>query len=475
MISLLDALQSVRARPPKWVDVETLPLLRRQDAGVPLEQGLVHKAVADMKSLGPDSRGTAIDALSAVVLAEDLAKLIRTLWTAWHDAEQPTRDRTWLVYAMGQLGDDDLIAVLGRQVHVERDARRYRAAGMCLDALGRSQHPSAQRWLAHWVRKGPTLSMRRMAWMARNAKADSADPKAWVAPHSWGFSAQGMREYDHAGRMLRLVLSTNGDVEIWEGKRAFRSLPTARKKDDAGAVRRSRERFTALKAAIKNTRGTLQADLQEAMMLSRPLADWDAFLQSALSWRASRGLVYTADTPHTAPMHFFVSDEGDFLDVHGHEQSLPPDATVRIVHPLSLTADEQRAWQQILDAARAVPPFEQLHRRTQNKSTDPDPLATLLQTHPPMPAARLIRGLKAQGYLPDTGEHGGLVRQSITFVGPFQLTVHHDPYAANPYNRRHDQRLRIHSVEIHHGSQRVSSAALPDPLYSEVACALLQV
>lgn len=471
MSAIDETLSKIRARPPRWVDQDALPTLCLDD-GTPLSPKARAGLIADLKSEGPEEY--AVNARTALqqIAATQQAALIKTLLGDWAAAGQPARDRRWLIFASALLGDDALIDALGRRVGEEIAARRHQAAGYCIEALLRAGTPTAQRWLARWSRQAPGLNLRAQAWSARQVLDKAVRWVSAVAPHDHGFSEQGERDYDHGGRLLRLRLAEDGEIAIFDGQRRLRALPTARKQDDAAVVRRSRDDFKALKAAVSDSLLALNAALEEAMILGRPLADWPLLRQAPLAWRASRGLVFSARAGDVV-VRFFLSDEGDPLDMQGDDVDIPDGAEIRVVHPMVLTDEARAGWRAILAEARAVPPFEQLSRPLHPPAPGPAPLAAVLRGLPPMATPRLIRGLAARGYLPDTFESYGMIGQSMCFLGPYVITVTHDAYPSNPFKQRTRQPLRLRSAEIRRGKRKVPSESLPAPIFSEIVGALL--
>ena len=237
-------------------------------------------------------------------------------------------------------------------------------------------------------------------------------------------------------------------------------------------MRASRERFKRLKAAVKDSLEALHAALEEAMCLDHPLADWDALQGAPLAWAASRGLIFEARPQAGPPHRFFLSDEGDPLDASGDDLLLPPGVPIHVAHPLRMSETERAAWRAILEDARALQPFEQLHRPVRRPQPGPAPLSAVLRTRPPLAMPQLIRGLRAQGYLPDNIEGYGMITRSMRFFGPYLIILSHDAYPTNPFNHTPRKMLRLRSIEVRHGTRTVPSEALRPTVFSEIACTL---
>ena len=472
MSTIEEALLAIRKRPPAWAADVPLPPLRLRGGGQ-LSAKACGRLIADLKSAGPDSRAVHAETARHAIEPGDLANLMRFLARAWEKAGQPARDRRWLIFAIGSFGDDDLIDGLGSRVGAELQAKRHKAAGYCLEALARAGGPTARRWLARWARKAPGLSLRAAAWSARLQLDEAAGWTAVVAPHSHGFSLRAEQDYNHGGRQLTLRLGEDGLIRLFDGARALKSLPAARKRDDPEAVRESRERFKRLKAAVKDSRAALHAALEEAMCLDQPLADWGVLHSAPLAWAASRGLIFEARPEAGPPCRFFLSDEGDTLDRAGDDITLPSGAPIHVAHPIRMSGPERDAWRTILEEARFLQPFEQLHRPVRRPQPGPAPLSAVLAARPPLAMPQLIRSLRTQGYLPDNLEGYGMISRSMRFLGPYLIIVTHDAYPTNPFNQTPRKMLRLKSIEVRRGTQTVPSEALRPSVFSEIASTLV--
>ena len=231
---LIEALEAVRARPPRWVDAAALPLLRLAAPADGSEEEVLSEAarrgfLADLKSEGPEETAALARPLAPRLRATDRAALARALLVQWSEAGEPSRDRRWLLFAVGLLGDDALLDALGRRVGEEVAARRHAVAQTCLSSLHRSGGRVARRWLGRWSRQAPTMRLRAAAWAGRMALTDELAGPLEVQPPDLGFDLRGERAYDHAGRALTLQLGADGQIQLRDGARALRSLPAARR------------------------------------------------------------------------------------------------------------------------------------------------------------------------------------------------------------------------------------------------------
>lgn len=451
-----ETLESLRTRPSRWVNEAHLPVLRLR-AGGQLSAAARRGLVSDLKAEG--TAGSALHARQArpLIEDEDCAALLLALLEAWALGGQPQNDRRWLLFATGILGDADAIDRLGARVLTESQAKQHRMAGYCVAALARSPHPAAPSWLARLSRTAPSPRLRRDAWTARLARPGGAP----VMVRGRGFDQDGIRAFSLGGRMLQLRLQPDGSLNIYEGSRRLKSLPRARKRDDAAAVDAARARFISLKAAVSADLNDTVAALTEVMITGQPITDWRGLLQAPVPHFIVRGLIWEALADGAPRFRFLLTDEGDAINTAGVDLSLDSIESIRPVHPLYLDDDETDAWRNLLLEAAANPPFSQLDRPIHRPINAERPFGSLLANRAAINPWHLTRTLTARGY---TSDRSNRVESAVKTIGPFCITIRHDPYSS--FERASPQ-LRVQEVTLHHGQ-----TILPRPpaaIYSEIA------
>ncbi len=413
--------------------------------------------IADLKSEG--TAGTAQHARAIRPLLEDAdcAALIGALLSDWVEAEQPQTDRRWLLFAIGILGDAKTIDLLGNRVFEESQAKQHRMAGYCVASLARSPHPDAPGWLARLSRTAPTPRLRSEAWTARQARP-GGDP---VMVRSRGFDHHGQRAFLLGARALLLRLQPDGSIAIFEGRKRLKSLPRARKRDNPEAVAAARARFSALKAAVSADLTDTIAGLVESMITGVTVTEWRALLAAPVPHFIVRGVIWEGLVEPGDPIRFLVTDEGDPLDATGADLSLDGVTAIRPAHPLGLTDREADAWRSLLLEASASPAFPQLDRPTHHPPDPDHPFGSLLAGRPAVNRWQLARTMTARGY---TVERGYRIDHAVKLIGPFRITIRHDPYS--PFERAHAS-LRLQRVMVSHGETPLPR--VPAVLYSEIA------
>ena len=458
-MSIEETLTSLRTRPPRWVNQERLPALRLR-AGGALSAAARRGLVSDLKAEGTAGSARHARKARALIEDEDCAALLKVLLESWVSAGQPPNDRRWLLFAMGILGDEVDIDQLGDRVYAESRAKQHRMASHCVNALARSPHPAASSWLARLARSAPSPRLRSEAWLARLDRLDGVP----VMVRSHGFDPHGMRPFSLGGRMLELRLQPDGTLHIFEGRRRLKSMPRARKRDDAAAVAAARDRFASLKASISADLSDTIAALTEVMITGQPLTGWRALLQAPIPHFIVRGLIWEALIDGEARFRFLLTDEGDAVDTAGADRSLEAVTAVRPVHPIHLDAAEADLWRSLLLEAAASPPFAQLDRSVHRPLNDERPFGSLLANRAAINPWHLARTLTARGYY---AERSYRIESAVKTIGPYCITIRHDPYS--PFERSMSL-LRLQQITLQHGQ-----TILPHPpavIYSEIAADL---
>jgi uncharacterized protein DUF4132 len=148
------------------------------------------------------------------------------------------------------------------------------------------------------------------------------------------------------------------------GGRPRKSLPPAVKQASAGLLAVMNKDLKAVRTTIGNERARLDACLPAGR--SWPLSRWRGlYLDHPVTGRLTRALIWTFSTPAGTVVATGLPASGEtLLTSDGAEVPMPGgDATeVRLWHPVHATADEVRAWRQLLIGRQLVQPVKQAFR-----------------------------------------------------------------------------------------------------------------
>lgn len=161
--------------------------------------------------------------------------------------------------------------------------------------------------------------------------------------------------------VLRVPLEAgDGELRIDPEGSIARTLPGELERGEDNELARAEEGLLAARAAIVER-------LARALVDGRrwPLAVWRAaYCEHPLGADVARRLVWEALVEDQPPTRFVLADPGarELHDLFGDPVELPPEAYVRLLHPLRLDADDLELWREhALDWPWAKP-FPQLFR-----------------------------------------------------------------------------------------------------------------
>ncbi|GLW57003.1 hypothetical protein Kpho01_50140 [Kitasatospora phosalacinea] len=373
--ALLRTLPGRMPKPPRWLRPELLPQVLLADGGGALRDGggaLPGAAVRHllaMLQLGLPRRpypGLAV--VAPALRADTTAAFCWALFEEWRHAGMPAKD-AWALHALGVFGDGDT-------------ARRL------VPVLPMLSHQRAVDGLDVLVSIGNLDALVQLHGIARTARSEAfrarAQERVAEVAESLGLSAEQLGD-----RLVPdLGLSPDGTTVIDYGPRTFtvgfdeqlrpyvrdsggkprRALPAAASKDDPDLAAAGRRRFTALKKEVRAFTTQWTARLRDAMVAERSWSAGeftDLLLAHPVLGRLVRRLLWTADGAA-----FRIAEDGSCADARDEAFALPGDATVRLVHPLHLTAADLAAWRELLADYEVIQPFPQLERPVLELSQD---------------------------------------------------------------------------------------------------------
>ncbi|MEM9554237.1 MAG: DUF4132 domain-containing protein [Acidobacteriota bacterium] len=259
----------------------------------------------------------------------------------------------------------------------------------------------------------PRLTLR----YGRIASEDSAGSAGEAAKDAAGDAAEDAAD----GRQFTAVLADDLTLSLRtaEGK-AIKSLPAARKSEDADAVKATKKELTRAKKELKGV-VRLQTDrLYEALCTQRawPVLDWRRFLIGhPIVSRLCRRLVWVAFEPATDPgdsgeerlvASFRPLADGTLTDAADEAVELPESASVRLAHDANLPPAEIAAWLEHLDDYEIVSLFEQIGRDVFELPVDRRDSETLDDFEGHMLDAFALRSAaNRRGYVRGQAEDGG--------------------------------------------------------------------
>ncbi|MFC8722089.1 DUF4132 domain-containing protein [Kitasatospora sp. NPDC057198] len=359
--ALLRSLPTRLPELPEWLRPGVLPQVLLANGGGALPEPAVRNLLTVLQLGRPHDPYPGLAAVVPALRADTAAAFAWALFEEWLRAGAPPRG-SWALHALGELGDDHtarrLAPLLPRLSHQRQvDALDVLVAIGTADAL-------AQLHGVAGTAKSAVLEERARERISEVAEALDLTPEQVadrLAP-GLGLDADGSTVIDYGGRTFTVGFDERLQPYVLDAAgRRRKALPAAAAADDPDLVAAGRRRFTALKKEVRAFTVERTARLEAAMVAERSWSAGeftDLMAGHPLLRRLARGLLWTVDGAA-----FRITEDGTFADVRDEPFELPADATtVRVAHPLHLTAADLTAWGELLADYEVVQPFSQLSR-----------------------------------------------------------------------------------------------------------------
>lgn len=245
--------------------------------------------------------------------------------------------------------------------------RSLRAANACAKAIADTGAPASITELLaleRAVRHGTLLKQIRKAIDAlADAQGVTRDELLERAVETHDLNADGTRRValSHGSALIEVEERAASLVFIDQQGKHRKAFPSEVKVADA-------EVLAELRASLKAIRKTIAGErhrLDGLMVLDRrwPVAQWsELYLDHPVTGRLARTLIWGVHSPTGADVVGIPQDTSTVVTSAGAEVAIPPDAEVRLWHPVHATAEHVRAWRQHLLDEQAQQPFKQAFR-----------------------------------------------------------------------------------------------------------------
>ncbi|MFC1409737.1 DUF4132 domain-containing protein [Streptacidiphilus sp. N1-12] len=358
--------------PGDWADLALLPPIALVGGGVLAPEAVGH--VCTMLALSRPREPYA--GLATVLESCDRASLAAFGWAlfeGWRKAAMPAKD-VWAFHCLAWIGDETTLRQL---------------AGVILQWPNEGSHQRAAQGLEVLAEIGSVPALMQLHRIAqqphfRSLKARAREKLDEVAAAveltqdqlldrlvpQLGLDADGSTVLDYGPR--RFTVGFDEQLRPYvldqDGQRR-KDLPAPGVKDDPVRAPAERKRFGALKKEVRKVAAEQTRRLEAAMTSRRawtPAEFQELFVDHPLSRHLARRLVWVSDS--TA---FRIAEDGSLADLADTLLTLPPDAVVRLAHPL-LLGDALAGWAELFADYEILQPFPQLgrpvHRLTEEEA-----------------------------------------------------------------------------------------------------------
>ena len=157
---------------------------------------------------------------------------------------------------------------------------------------------------------------------------------------------------------VRVKKSLNGDKKI-------KNLPKPGANDDPELSAKAYNDFKEMKKLMKSTVSAQRSRLEYVLMCDRKWSadNWKKlFVRNPLMHCFAVGLIWGVYDDNGLSASFRYLDDGSFTTSDEDEFEIPDNASIGLVHPIELSADELAVWKEQLSDYEITQPFPQLDR-----------------------------------------------------------------------------------------------------------------
>ncbi|WP_410787280.1 DUF4132 domain-containing protein [Kribbella sp. C-35] len=256
------------------------------------------------------------------------------------------------------------VTVIGGQFGTPRSLRLANSSAQAMADIGGPSSITELLALERSVRHGTLLRQVRKAIDAlASAQGLTRDQLLERAVETHDLDADGKRRVPLSRGSAEVVVDgrTAALLYVDEKQTPRKSMPPDVKQADAEALAAIRNDLKAIRKTIAGERvrldGLMAADRRW------PLDDWRAwYLDHPITGRMTRTLVWGFSAPDGPDVVGIPLDATTVVTSSGQQAEIPPDAEVRLWHPIHATADDVRAWRRHLVEQQIVQPFKQAFR-----------------------------------------------------------------------------------------------------------------
>ncbi|TCC05096.1 DUF4132 domain-containing protein [Kribbella soli] len=256
------------------------------------------------------------------------------------------------------------VTVIGGQFGNPRSLRLANSSAQAMADIGGASSITELLALERSVRHGTLLRQIRKAIDAlASAQGLTRDQLLERAVETHDLDADGKRRQPLTRGSAEVVVDgrTAALLYVDEKQTPRKSVPPDVKQADAETLGALRNELKAIRKTIAGER--VRLDGLMATDRRWPLGNWRTwYLDHPITGRMTRTLVWVFSTPEGPDVVGVPLDAATVITSSGQQAGIPPDAEVRLWHPIHATADDVRAWRRYLLEQQVVQPFKQAFR-----------------------------------------------------------------------------------------------------------------
>ncbi len=356
------------AKLPGWATPNVLPPILVGD------RRLIDVQVsAVLEALRKTPLGTSERLLDALKQHADRAALDAFAWTLfehWLAEGAPPKEK-WALFAIGHLGGDASVLKLMPLVRAWPGESQHARAVLGLECLRAVGSDTALMQLNGIAQKLKFQGLKNKAKefmdaIAKDKGLSREELEDRIVP-DLDLDEKGSRVFDFGPRQFRVALSADLAPVVRDADGKVKAdLPKPGAKDDTKKADAAVAEWKILKKQLREVLKVQVPRLEQAMVTGRrwPVEHFEKLLvhHPLMTHLASRVLWGGYDAKGNLTATFRVTEEQEYAGTDDQPLALKSLATVGIVHPLHLSAEQLARWGEVFADYEIITPFPQLGR-----------------------------------------------------------------------------------------------------------------
>lgn len=349
-----------------WLFTQPFQPVRTSDGGEAPE--LTLQALLLCYANIPGQKDPAADTIAAGLNSADTENFALDVLGRWIDEGAVAKNK-WVLFFSAVHGGSEAISTLVQYIKEWSENSRGAIASDAVRAIALNGSSSALMIVDEMSRKYKKRQVRSAAGEAMNdaaqllgiTKEELADR---IVP-DLGFDEKMCRTFNYGSRQFSVYLTPSLDIEIFNGDKKIKNLPKPGANDDPELSAKAYNDFKEMKKLMKSTVSAQRSRLEYVLMCDRKWSadNWKKlFVSNPLMHCFAVGLIWGIYDENGLSASFRYLDDGSFTTSDEDEFEIPDNASIGLVHPIELSADELAVWKEQLSDYEITQPFPQLDR-----------------------------------------------------------------------------------------------------------------
>ncbi|WP_338754346.1 DUF4132 domain-containing protein [Bacillus sp. FJAT-52991] len=354
-----------------WITPSTLPTLMAKDQTEDLTEDVVYLLLTMFADTDEVTLNSSVSKVAEFIEEKSLQAVAYEVLLRWI-ADGAQAKRKWVLSMAAQFGDSRAVHELSDMiVHWTKNSRGA-IASLAVKALALQGSDEALLITDGIAQKIKHKQVRRAASEALEVAAKefgiTTEELGDRLIPTLGFDREGRRIFDYGPRSFTVEITPEQTMQIFkEDGKSVKNLPPVAKSDDEQKASDAREQFKLLKKQLKSVVSNQKARLEAALSQNRTWAveKWEKlFVENVIMQSFAIGLIWGVYEEGELIQSFRYMDDGTFNTIDEEEYELPEDASIGLIHPLDLEAEDIEQWKEQLEDYEIIQPISQLDRQT---------------------------------------------------------------------------------------------------------------